>query len=474
MSKRVVRTRLLHSVAAAAVIAAGFGFLSETASAQTLQEALASAYQNNPDLLSQRANLRATDESVPQALSNWRPDVELSGDISRSQTDLSSRTGESTKTRTPRGASIDVTQPLFRGFRTDAAITKAEHDVRAAQQRLLATEQNILLSVVEAFTAVVRDQAVLDLSTNNEQVLRRQLEATQDRFRVGEITRTDVSQAEARLAGSVADRIQAEGNLEKSRAAYVNIVGDAPGVLTPPNTLPALPASLSAAVALARSNHPDILAAEADELSALQTVRSVRGELLPSLNLVGTAERRFEVSADDNRQSTAQVTLNLSVPLYQKGAVYSRLRQAKQSAGKSRIDLDSARRDVTEAVTQAWETLASARASIRSFRAQIQAAEVALEGVRREAQVGSRTVLDVLDAEQELLDARVNLVIAQRDEVVASFELKEAIGQLTAAGLDLPVEIYDPLRHYNEVRGKWVGTSSSGEVPGSGGGDTGN
>ena len=448
--------------AAGGVLAAAILTIGSAAGAQTLEQALSAAYANNPELLAARAELRAVDERVPRALADWRPDVTLSSDISRQHTDFNNRRGEQAKTRTPRGATLSVTQPLFRGFRTEAGIRVAESDVQAERAQLIATEQDTLLDVVTAFMAVVRDQAVLDLNIGNEQVLRRQLEATQDRFRVGEITRTDVSQAEARLAGATADRIQAEGNLEISRASYVNVVGEAPGKLTRPPALSGLPASLDESADVALKNHPDIVAARFGEISARENVRRVTGELLPSLNLTGTARRRFEVSEDDNRQDTGQIQLNLSVPLYQGGGVYSRLREAKQDAGQSRLDLEDARRDITESLRDAWETLATAQARIQAFQSQIQANEVALEGVQREAQVGSRTVLDVLDAEQELLDSRVSLVRAQRDEVVASYSLLEAIGSLTAADLKLPVDIYDPLKHYNEVRDKRFGGRSTG------------
>ena len=438
--------------------------LTGPAQAQSLQEALAAAYSNNPELLAARANLRSRDEAVPQALANWRPSVEINGDIARSHTDLSNRAVDRTQTRTPRGVELEVRQTLFRGFRTVAAVDKAEFDVRAERARLRGTEQDVLLDAVGAYMAVVRDEAVLRLNISNEQVLRRQLQATRDRFSVGEITRTDVSQAEARLAGVTSDRISAEGNLKISRANYLNIVGEAPRQLRAPAPLIDLPTSVEQSVERARANHPDVVAAQLVEKAARETVKSVRGELLPTLSLTGTVDQRFEVANNTNRQDSAEVQLDLTIPLYQRGSVYSRLREAKQDAGKSRLDLDDTRRDVVEAATDAWESLVTARARIKSLEAQINANEIALDGVRREAAVGSRTVLDVLDAEQELLDSRVTLVRAQRDEVVASFELKESIGNLTAANLTLPVEIYNPELHYREVRDKLIGPTSSGEI----------
>ncbi len=459
------RKAVICSAALAGGLIVGTCFDAKPVLGQTLNESLAAAYMNNPELLSVRAATREADEAVPQALANWRPNVELSGNIGRSYSHLNTRLPDRDQMRTPRKSSLDITQPLFRGFRTIASVNGAESDVLAQRAALLAKEQDILLAAVSAYISVVRDQAVLNLNINNEQVLRRQLEATQDRFRVGELTRTDVSQAEARLSGATADRIQAEGDLEKSRANYLNIIGEAPKNLSQPAALSDLPASLEDALKSALSDHPDMVAKTHGEKAARENIKSVRGELLPTLNLVGTVNRNWESTDNDSQITNGSVTLNLTVPLYQKGSVMSRLRAAKQDAGQSRIDLEDQRRDTTEATTKAWQSLQTAQARIKSFSAQIKAAEIALEGVQREASVGSRTVLDVLDAEQELLDAKVNLVRAQRDEVVASYELKEAVGGLTARKLKLAVDYYDPTRHYNEVRGKWFGYSSSSENP---------
>lgn len=448
------------TISALAFALAGAGV---PADAQSLHDALAAAYTNNPELLAQRAEQRAVDEGVPQALANWRPNVTLSGDVARSQTHLNTRTTTNRdQIRSPRSTDLVVTQPLFRGLRTVAGIAEAENKVLSQRAKVIAKEQDVLLDAATAYVGVVRDRAVLNLKINNEQVLRRQLEAAQDRFRVGEITRTDVSQAEARLAGATADRIGAEGDLETARAKYRNVIGESPRNLTQPAAPTDLPASLEAAVAAASTQHPDVVSADFDVRSANDNIKSVRGELLPTLNVIGTISRAWESSTNDSQLTTGSVKLDLSVPIYQKGSVYSRLREAKIDAGKSRLTLDGARRDQIQAASDAWETLAAAKARIQSFNAQIQAAEIALEGVQREATVGSRTVLDVLDAEQELLDAKVSLVRAQRDEVVAAFELKESVGLLTARQLQLPVTIYDPAAYYKRVRMKLFG----GDTPG--------
>ena len=431
-------------------------WLIQPANSQTLAEALASAYSTNPGLLAQRADLKSVDEGVPAALGNWRPNVELSGDIEREFNRNNTRLteGEKDQIRSARNVQLLVTQPLFRGFRTVAEVNQAENNVLSKRAALIGAEQDLLLNAATKFLTVMENQAVLDLNVRNEEVLRRQLEATVDRFRVGEITRTDVSQAEARLAGTTAARLKSLGDLKISKAGYVNVIGEAPGKLITPKALSDLPKNLEEAKELAGKEHPDIISANLTSRTAQENVKVKRGELYPTLNIVGTLKRDWESVNNDSQVSTGEVRLDLTVPLYQKGTVISGLRKAKIDAGKSKIDLENTRRTVLENVENAWESLKSARAQIKSFKAQILAAEIALEGVQREASVGSRTVLDVLDAEQELLDARVSLVGAQRDEVVASFQLKEATGQLTAKNLELPVTLFDPTSYYNKVRDK--------------------
>lgn len=440
------------------------------AHAQSLEDALTAAYLNNPTLLSQRARLRATDERVPQALSNWRPSVEITGNaglsgITTKGGGFGGATSLGGQHVEPRNLGVTLTQPLFRGGRTLAATSGAENTVRAERARLVKSEQDVLLSAATAFLDVFRDEAVVKLNINNEQVLKRQLEATRDRFEVGEITRTDVHQAQARLAKATADRIQAEGDLEASRAAYQKVVGmPSARNLKAPEMPGGLPESQEAALKTAAVNNPDVVSAEFDKQAQLDAVDQARGELLPEINVSTGVSRGLENSIENRRVDNAEVKLNLTVPLYQQGAVYSRLREAKQTAAEKLHAIDKARRDSIEAATRAWESLATARARVKAFKSQIEANVVALEGVEREAQVGSRTVLDVLDAEQELLDSRVNHVRAQRDEVVAIFQLKAAVGQLTAREMKLPAELYDPMRHYDEVRDKWFGTTGKGGI----------
>lgn len=444
-----LRKALLGGAALLVAVSWGAG----SVSAETLREALALAYENNPRLLSSRAELRATDEFVPQALSGWRPTVTLDGQVGQEWEDSSVAGSED---RTPRAANLGVTQPLYRGGRTVAGTRQAENQVFAQREVLESVEQNVLFEAVVAYMDVLRDEAVLRLNINNEQVLQRQLEAARDRFEVGEITRTDVAQAESRLSGANASRIAAEGQLTTSRAVYRQVIGQMPGTLVQPGPARELPASESEAVALSDDN-PNVQAAIYIERAAREGVDVVFGELLPEVSLRGDLTTGEDVTRSGVQSDSAAILAQVVIPLYEAGATHSRVREAKERVSQRRQDIETQRRFAAQDATNAWRALETARAQIMSFESQVRAAEIALEGVQQEAAVGSRTVLDILDAEQELLDARVSLVRAQRDEVVASYQLVAAVGRLTAAELDLPVEIYDVERHYEEVRDKWWG-----------------
>ncbi len=429
--------------------------------AQTLEEALAKAYMNNPTLLAARAELRAVDEGVPQALSGWRPTLEFSYDAGKEHVDSNTTSG--TQNRTPKSAAVSLEQNLFQGFRTVSATKEAEANVKAQRARLATTEQTVMFNAASVYMDVLRDGAVLDLNINNERVLGRQLQATRDRFEVGEVTRTDVAQAESRLSSAKADRIQSEGDLVRSRARFLQVVGEMPGTLKQTGILGGLPASEKDAIELARAENPDVVAARFTVDSSKSAIKSAEGELLPTLDLVGELNRNDQSSSTSSRTETASVTAQLVVPLYQAGAVSSRIRRAKQVWGQRRQQLDVASWSATQSATDAWKTLETAQAQIAAFSAAVRAGEIALEGVRQEAQVGSRTVLDVLDAEQELLNARVSLVRAQRDAVVASVDLRRAVGTLQAGSLNLKVEQYDPEANYRAVRDKWFGTDANGQ-----------
>lgn len=432
------------------------------ANAETLGAAMAKAYSTNPSLLSARATLRATDEGVSQAKSGWRPSLSATGTTSSKRTETS--TVPSTTTTTPRTMTLSLSQSLFAGGQTVAGTSSAINSVLAQRARLKNSEQGVLLGAATAYLNVLRDQAVLELNIKNEQVLTRHLEATRDRFNVGEITRTDVHLAEARLAGANANRIGARGTLDASRANYVNVVGEAPGNLEQPNMALGLPQSLDEALTMAEEYNPALVAAAFDEKASKNDISGVKGQLLPSIDLSGSANRSLDTTSSTSWSNSMEAKVTLTVPLYQSGAVYSQLRQARQTAVASRLAADQAKRDAAEQVSQAWQNLDVTRARIGSIKTQVRAAETALEGVQREASVGSRTVLDVLDSEQELLDARVNLVTSQRDETVAALTLLSAAGKLTAGDLNLAVDLYDAGGHYRDVRDQWFGGATGGNV----------
>jgi len=466
--KRSIRwSDRIWGVSLAALVLAVSGHPAE---AQSLEESLARAYISNPTIESRRAQLRATDELVPQALSGYRPTVEAGATANNTNTiaklSQAGRQRQGTNRRKQevtvqsRTVDLSVVQPLYSGGTTQAETRRAEALVEAQRADLLSTEQTVLLDGSTAYLDVVRDQAVLDLNNNNEQVLRRQLQASRDRFKVGEITRTDVSQAESRLARAISDRIQSEGQLSASRAVYARVIGTPPGRLTAPRLVFDLPASREETVSLAESNNPTVIAAEFTETAARGAVDSARGQLLPSADLRGSLSRGWEPDANINREDTAQITASVTVPIYQAGSVESRVREARQTAGQRRIQIEESRRQVVETAIRAWESLTTARATIESRQSQVRASGIALEGVRQEALVGSRTTLDTLDAEQELLDARVQLVQAQRDEMVAAFTVLSATGQLSAKLLGLKVPYYDYTKHYKQVRDKWWGTDT--------------
>lgn len=440
---------------------AAYLFLAATAGAgvagaQSLEEVLAYAYNNNPTLIAQRSALRAVDEGVPLALSGWRPTVSITGSAGLRELD-NNRTGSTSLT--PAQIALQATQSIYDGGVTAAAVDEAEAQVLAGRAQLASVEQAVLLDAATAYLDVVRDQAVLDLSIQNVEVLRRQLEAAQDRFRVGEITRTDVAQAEARLSGAIADREQAAGNLQASRATFEQVVGVPPGELEAPETVLVQPNSIDEALALAREQNPGVLEATYGALAAENRIEVIRGQLRPSVSVSGAVAHSRESSTDGSRTDSAEILLNLSVPLYQSGSVYAQLRQQKHLANQAILQVSAARRTAAENARQAWEALQAARAQVESLTDQIRAAQIALEGVQREAEVGARTTLDVLDAQLELFQAQVNRVVARRDELVRAFQLKQALGQLTATALTLPVDAYDPTRYYQEVRGSWFGTA---------------
>lgn len=428
--------------------------------AQSLTDALVGAYQTNPGLAAARAQLRVVNEGVPQELGGARPSVTVAGSAG-----VGREFGDEDGVSHPKRLSLDLAQPLYRGGRTVAGIARAENEVLAQRARLRASEQQVLLAATTAYMDVWRDQVILDFNLNNERVLEQQLAGSRTRQASGDVTRTDVAQAASRLAGATAARQAAEGQLRTSRAIFVEVVGFAPGAgLTLPPPLPP-PASLDEAVAAARTGNPEVVAAEYSERAAERTVRQAEGEFYPDVSVVGSLVRERGVSDTTEDSSGAQVVLQVRVPIYHAGVISSRVRAAKQQGGQRRLEQDLALRAAERAAEAAWEALATARVRITSLGTQVETARSSLTGVREESLGGVRTTLDVLNAEEELLQAEIRLAAARRDEVVAAYQLVSAVGRLDAQQLALPVDVYDPSVDYDAVRSRWFGTDAPGLTP---------
>jgi len=463
---RALLVRRFGAVSGLALVLAA-GLVPGQAQAQSLQDALVQAYQSNPQLQSERANLRATDENVPQALANWRPTVSLSASQGYnhidSTTEQASNSVAGSTNSLPQTYGVSITQPLYRGGRTVAQTAEALNLVQAERARLVAEEQTILLTVVTDYMNVVRDQATVDLDINNEQVLKKQLEQTQDRFRVGEVTRTDVAQAEASYAQAIATRQAAEGTLQVDRASFEHDVGMPAGKLTAPTGLPPLPTTREAAINLAATGNPNVIAAQFTQQAGEDNISVIRGQLLPQVGLTASFQHsntRESTSAGGTaglHSDDSQIVAQVSMPLYEGGAIYSQTRQAQQVVAQRKSLVDDARRAAAQAAATFWEQIVSDRATIVSLQSAIRANEISLDGTQQEAAVGQRTVLDILNAEQVLLQSRVNLVSTQHDEIVAELSLSSAVGALTAKSLALPVELYDPDKNFAAVRDKWIG-----------------
>jgi outer membrane protein len=322
------------------------------------------------------------------------------------------------------------------------------------------TEQSVLLNAATAYMNLLRDTAIFDLQRRNVEVLQEQLRQVRDRFNVGEVTRTDVAQSESRLAAGRSQVLTAESNYKTSGAVYRQIIGSQPGKLTAGTPVDRFsPSSLPAAVGTASANHPSVTTAQYNIDAAQLQVKVAEGALYPTLSVQGNYTKNWLSASSLNTMESYNATVlgQLSVPIYQGGAEYSLIRQAKETLGQRRIDADTAREQVRQTVVQAWGQLDAAKSNIEATQAQVQATEIALNGVREEARVGQRTTLDVLNAQQELVNARVALVGAQRDRVVASYTLLAGVGRLSPQVLGLRVPVYDAAVHYDQVRDSWAG-----------------
>jgi outer membrane protein len=444
-------------VMASILVLAGAWVGGASAETFTLNEALSVAYETNPQLDAQRASLRATDENVAQANAGWRPTINIGGSYGYENFGLGA---EGTFSAHPIAGQVTVTEPIFRGGRTYAEIGRAKALVRAGESQLLGTEQDVLLNGVTAYMNVVRDLSTLKLRENNVSVLQKQLDATQEQFKVGELTRTDVAQAQARLSGAQSDEIAAEGQLAISRSNFEHYIGRPAETLEDQPPLPALPHQEEEALRLALQQNPFLTQAQENVKAADYAVDDAAGALAPQLSVQGQYQYEADSPLSGLGNGAANVTSvlgNLTIPIYQGGADESLVRQAKEQKSQAQMAVSDAERQVVDATRTAWQSYTSAQAAIASNKAQVQADQVAYEGVKQEQQVGSRTVLDVLNAEQELLNSEVAVVASQHDACVAAYQILSAIGQLTAKRLALHVQLYDPRAYYNDNASRWFG-----------------
>jgi outer membrane protein len=455
---------------AAAVVAVVCLFCAP-ALAETLEAALAYAYVNNPQLNSQRALVRATDENVPTALAGYRPRASATASIgSQSLSTTVREIGSSTPrnapasyftqsgANTPHGVGATVTQTLLNGFQTSNRTRLAESQVFAARETLRNIEQTVLLNAATAYMNLLRDAGILELQRSNLEVLQEQLRQTRLRLESGNVTATDVSQSESRLAVGRTQVFNAEANYESSRAVYRQVIGLNPGKLAPASPVDRfIPQTLPGAVDSGIAQHPNVITAQHNVDIATLQVKVVEGALYPTLSLQGSIQKNYEQTLTLLQSFNASAQAQLSVPLYQGGAEFAAIRQAKETQGQRQLDLSVTRDQVRMSVTQSWAQLDAAKSSIQSTKNQVTSAEAALNGVREEARLGQRTTLDVLNAQQELVNARVAMVAAQRDRLVNSYALLASVGRLSPRVLGLSVPSYDPQVHYHQVRDAWTG-----------------
>jgi outer membrane protein len=466
--KLAARMRVWHAFGAimsAAIVVTGSG----PAAAEKIEAALARAYQNNPQLNAQRATVRQSDEGVPQALSGYRPSLSATASAGKQYVDAQANIpgllpGGSSSPISVKEAfdtwsvGVNASQNLFNA-QTPNRTRAAESRVFAARETLRVIEQSVLLSAASVYMDVLRDTANLELQRDNIRVLQRTLEVTQDRYDNGAVTATDVDQAQAQLASGEASLHSAESTLMTTKANYQRIIGTEPHGLSPGMPVDRFsPRTLDAAVAQSLSQNPSVTAAMYDVDVAQLQVRIAEAGLYPTLALQGSAQLlQFNSNDASARLFNSAVQAKLTVPIYQGGSEYSAIRQNKEAVGLQRLSLDQVRDQVRANVTQYWGQLEATKAQTEAAERQVKYSESALNGVRNEAQLGHRTTLDVLNALQALLNARVNLISAQHDRVLASYSVLSSVGRLSPAVLGLPVQIYDPGVHYQQVRDSWFG-----------------
>jgi len=470
-AKRTVRAAALDLGAAGAACFPG------RASAETIESALVKAYQNNPQLNAQRASVRAIDEAVPQALSGYRPRVAVTGTVGEQFTDSTTKSvgaipnpngGPAKQTVTYTGLSATTTpwsygataqQTLFNGFQTANRTRAAESQVSSAREGLRILEQTVLLTGATTYMDVLRDTASLEVQRSNVRVLQETLKQTNDRFQVGEVTRTDVAQAEAQLAAGQSAMLAAESTLTTSKANFRQVIGVEPVNLAPGSPVDRFsPATLQVAIAQGLVENPNVTAAMYGIDVAFLQVKVNEGALYPTFVVQATAQQGSFVQNSVTPQFwTASAIGTLTVPVYQGGQEYSLIRQSKESLAQQRLNLELVRTQTRQQVVQAWGQNEAAKAQVKAANSQVYSSEVALNGVREEARVGQRTTLDVLNAQQALVNARIALVTAQHDRVVASYNVLAASGRLSPQVMHLPTSLYDGSVHYEQVRDAWIG-----------------
>lgn len=439
----------------AAAILSATALSSGVASAETLLGALAKAYSNNSQLNASRAGVRVTDEGVAIAKSGYRPVITATGAYN-----FNRQNGTEIETGS---FGVQIQQNLFDGFQTKNSVRTAEARVRAAVEDLRNTEQNILYNAASSYMNVIRDRQIATLTERNLQFLTEQVRAANSRFEVGEGTRTDVAQAEASRSAAVAQVAASRAQAEASAAEYRQFVGDAPGKLQAASAAKGLPKSLDSAFSMATVQHPAILSTSHLVDAAAFSVKTAEGALLPQLNATAGLSRSFRESnpsnifSGDGYTDSASIGAQITIPIYQGGRVSAQVRQSKESLGQARIQVDVMRDQVRAAVTSAWTQFVAARESVAANRALVAAAQLALNGVIEERNVGQRTTLDVLNAQADVINAQIDLAASERNVVVASYAILSATGQLSVEKLSLNVTKYRPEEHYNAVKDKWFG-----------------
>jgi len=435
--------------------------------ADTIEAALVRAYQNNPQLNAQRASVRSTDENVPQALSGYRPKVALTASAGYQYTDTNLTSGGSPTAivrtevhgaNAPRAAGLTVTQTLYNGNQTANKTRAAESQVSGAREGLRVLDEAVLLSAATIYMDYLRDSAIVEVQKSNVRVLEQTLKQTRDRFNVGEVTRTDVAQSEAQLAAGKTQELTAESNLTTTRSNFRRIIGNEPVALAPGSPVDRfLPATLPSAIELSLIENPNVTAAMYGiDVNFLQ-VKVNEGALLPTVTLQASVQQSYEQQMTIFRTFGASAIAQISAPIYQGGAEYSLIRQSKENLAQQRLNLEQVRDQTRANTVTAWGQLVAGKAQVASAQAQVTASEIALNGVREEAKAGQRTTLDVLNAQQALVNARVALVTAQHDRVVASYSVLSAVGRLSPQVLNLSTTSYDPSVHYQQVRDSWYG-----------------